>query len=353
MSERRSRSSHGRGMPLPRPFYLQPTLVAARRLLGKVLVHETTEGTTAGRIVEIGGVSRPARPRGAQRAAAIARSGTKSCTARPATPTSTSSTGCTHCVNVVTQPADVPEAVLIRALEPRRRHRADARAARPARRARLAPLPRARRALPGARHRPRAERRRPRARTLAPPRRTGRPIAARSRARRALASSTRGRMPHVRGASSCGRAPRRPGRGSARSARRRRPLPRTGRRRARLAEREQYVGDVLLRGAAADRPPDDPPDGGGRASRVRDDERDLGVLPRRAAVPRAVARREVVAPVGLRAIPVVRTAGSRRPRARRADRRRDRGGAPPAGRSRDAEDRARYCATGTSRPPPT
>jgi DNA-3-methyladenine glycosylase len=38
---------------LPREFYKRPALDAAKDILGKILVHESSEGVTAGRIVEV------------------------------------------------------------------------------------------------------------------------------------------------------------------------------------------------------------------------------------------------------------------------------------------------------------
>src|SRR5262245_46336215 len=103
-------------MKLPRAFYDRPTLDVARDLLGKVLVHRHHGTTTSGAIVEVEayiGESDPA------------------CHAAPG-PTRRNAPmygppghayvylnyGVHPLVNVVTEPAQSPAAVLIRALEP-------------------------------------------------------------------------------------------------------------------------------------------------------------------------------------------------------------------------------------------
>lgn len=44
--------TYPKSMILQRPFYQQDTIEAAKALLGKILVHDSSKGTTAGRIVE-------------------------------------------------------------------------------------------------------------------------------------------------------------------------------------------------------------------------------------------------------------------------------------------------------------
>ncbi len=103
------------GLILPASFYARPTLRVARSLIGKYLVRETTAGLRAGRIIEV-----EAYVGFHDRASHASRGRTKRTEVmfgRPGLAYVYLIYGMHHCLNVVTERAEFPAAVLIRAVE--------------------------------------------------------------------------------------------------------------------------------------------------------------------------------------------------------------------------------------------
>lgn len=102
---------------LPRSFYERDTLTVARELLGQHLVHDTHEGRTVGRIVEVEAYIGPGD------AAAHAYEGRNTERTRIVFGQGGHAYvfliyGMYHCFNIVTNRQGFPEVVLVRALEP-------------------------------------------------------------------------------------------------------------------------------------------------------------------------------------------------------------------------------------------
>lgn len=103
-------------MILPRDFYARATLIVARELVGKVLVHDTPRGLTAGAIVEVEAYVGEADP--ACHAAPGPTARNAPLYGRPGIAYVYLNYGIHSLVNAVTEPEGDPAAVLIRALEP-------------------------------------------------------------------------------------------------------------------------------------------------------------------------------------------------------------------------------------------
>lgn len=101
--------------PLPHQFYLQPTLEVARQLLGHLLIHDSPDGTAGGIIVETEAYLGPDDPGSHSRMGRTRRN------AAMFGPGGHAYVYVMHThalLNIIAGPEDVPQGVLIRALEP-------------------------------------------------------------------------------------------------------------------------------------------------------------------------------------------------------------------------------------------
>ncbi|TDQ42617.1 DNA-3-methyladenine glycosylase [Aureibacillus halotolerans] len=104
--------------PLPRTFYERPTLLVAEELIGKHLIHKTTEGEFSGKIVEVEAYKGPEDR--ASHTFGNRRTDRNEAMFGPAGHAYVYiSYGMHQCMNCVTVGEGSPEGILIRALEPR------------------------------------------------------------------------------------------------------------------------------------------------------------------------------------------------------------------------------------------
>lgn len=102
---------------LDRSFYLRDTVIVARELLGKELVHEAGGIRTAGRIVETEAYTGPG-DKGSHSYGGKRTNKNETMYHQGGTAYVYLIYGMYHCFNVVTEEAGMPAAVLIRAVEP-------------------------------------------------------------------------------------------------------------------------------------------------------------------------------------------------------------------------------------------
>jgi DNA-3-methyladenine glycosylase len=103
--------------PLPRDFYARPVLTVARDVIGKLLVHQTRAGITAGRIVEAEAYRGP-RDRAAHSFGGRRTPRTEAMFGAPGFAYVFFVYGMHWHLNLVTTAEDAPHAVLLRAVEP-------------------------------------------------------------------------------------------------------------------------------------------------------------------------------------------------------------------------------------------
>lgn len=104
-------------MKLDRSFYSRDTLILAKELLGKVIVHKTGEDILKGKIVEteayLGVIDKAAHSYGGKKTKRV-----ETMYGLPGTAYVYLIYGMYYCFNIVAKEEGVPEAVLIRAIEP-------------------------------------------------------------------------------------------------------------------------------------------------------------------------------------------------------------------------------------------